>query len=89
MTEYIHRDMAIACLTKVEVTEKIPTMAAAKRAIAEIPAADVAPVVHCKDCEYSWEDIGGLTCSYGCCVDCIVREDFFCADGVKREVADD
>lgn len=56
---------------------------------AEIPAADVAPVVHCKDCEYSWEDIGGLTCSHGICVDCIVREDFFCADGVKREVADD
>lgn len=53
------------------------------------PAADVAPVVRCKDCEYSWEDIGGLTCSYGCCVDCVVREDFFCADGVKREVADD
>nr|DAK87136.1 MAG TPA: hydrogenase/urease nickel incorporation protein [Caudoviricetes sp.] len=52
---------------------------------AEIPAADVAPVVHCKDCEYSWEDIGGLTCSYGCCVDCVVREDFFCADGVKME----
>lgn len=28
------------------------------------------PVVYCKDCEYSWEDIGGLTCSYGRCVDC-------------------
>lgn len=25
----------------------------------------------------------------GCCVDCVVREDFFCADGVKREVAND
>ena len=46
MTEYIHRDMAIACLTKVEVTEKIPTMAHAKRAIADMPAADVVPVVH-------------------------------------------
>lgn len=44
MTEYIHRDMAIACLTKVELTEKIPTMAAAKRAIADMPAADVVPV---------------------------------------------
>ena len=53
------------------------------------PAADVAPVVRCKDCKYSWEDIGGLTCSYGACVDCVVREDFFCADGVKREVAND
>lgn len=49
MTEYIHRDMALARLTKVEVTEKIPTMAAAKRAIADIPAADVVPVVRCKD----------------------------------------
>ena len=50
-----------------------------------IPAVDVAPVVRCKDCKYSWEDIGGLTCSYGCCVDCIVREDFFCADGERKE----
>lgn len=48
-----------------------------------------APPVRCKDCRHSYEDIGGLTCSYGCCVDCIVREDFFCADGVKREVAND
>lgn len=44
MTEYIHRDMALARLTKVEVTEKIPTMAHAKRAIADMPAADVVPV---------------------------------------------
>lgn len=44
MTEYIHRDMALECLTKVEVTEKIPTMAHAKRAIADMPAADVVPV---------------------------------------------
>lgn len=89
MGDYISRDMAIARLTKVEVTNRLATMTDAKREIAEMPAADVAPVVRCKDCEYSWEDIGGLTCSYGCCVDCIVREDFFCADGVKREAADD
>ena len=43
---YISRDMAIARLTKVEVTEKLATMADAKRAIADMPAADVAPVVH-------------------------------------------
>ena len=49
------------------------------------PAADVAPPVRCKDCRHSYEDIGGLTCSHGICVDCIVREDFFCADGVLRE----
>lgn len=89
MGDYISRDMAIARLTKVEVTNRLATMTDAKREIAEMPAADAAPVVLCKDCEYSWEDIGGLTCSYGRCVDCIVREDFFCADGVKREAADD
>lgn len=89
MGDYISRDMAIARLTKVEVTNRLATMTDAKREIAEMPATDAVPVVRCKDCEYSWEDIGGLTCSYGCCVDCIVREDFFCADGVKREEADD
>ena len=42
------------------------------------------PVVHCKDCKNSWEDIGGLCCSHGVCVDCIVPENFFCADGERR-----
>ena len=43
---YISRDMAIARLTKVEVTNRLATMTDAKREIAEMPAADVAPVVH-------------------------------------------
>mgnify|MGYP007080086197 CR=1 FL=1 len=43
------------------------------------------PVVHCKDCKNSWEDIGGLCCSHGVCVDCTVPEDFFCADGERKE----
>ena len=42
------------------------------------------PVVHCKDCKHSWEDIGGLCCSHGVCVDCTVPEDFFCADGKRK-----
>lgn len=47
-------------------------------------------VVHCKDCKNSWEDIGGLCCSHGVCVDCTVPEDFFCADGERRaDVVDD
>ena len=61
----------------------------AKRMLDHMDTVDAVPVTRCKDCKYSWEDISGLTCSYGCCVDCIVREDFFCADGVKREAADD
>lgn len=38
--------------------------------------ADVSPVVRCKDCKYSWEDIGGLCCSHGVCVDITVPDDF-------------
>lgn len=41
-------------------------------------------VVHCKDCKHSWEDIGGLCCSHGVCVDCTVPVDFFCAYGEMR-----
>ena len=46
MNDYISRVMAIARLTKVEVTNSLATMTDAKREIAEMPAADVAPVVH-------------------------------------------
>ena len=42
------------------------------------------PVVHCKNCKHSWQDIGGLCCSHGVCVDCTVPDDFFCADGERR-----
>ena len=46
MAEYISRDTAIARLTRLEVTDKLATMADAKREIADMPAADVAPVRH-------------------------------------------
>ena len=66
MGDYISRDMAIARLTKVEVTEKLYTMTDAKRAIADMPAADVAPVVHCKDCwNLRQSGTGWYRCEYG------------------------
>lgn len=46
MAEYINRGTAIAKLTALEVTEPNATMTDAKRVLADIPAADVAPVVH-------------------------------------------
>ena len=76
---YISRDMAIARLTKVEVTNRLATMTDAKREIAEMPAADVAPVVRCKDCKHSYITVGARCCSYGAFYDVAVREDFFCA----------
>ena len=48
MAEYIERGVAIAKLTALEVAESNATMADARRLLADMPAADVAPVVHGK-----------------------------------------
>ena len=52
MDEYIDRGIAIAKLTTLEVTDRNATMTSAKRLLAYMPAADVAPVVRCKDCKH-------------------------------------
>ena len=65
MDEYINRGTAIAKLTALEVTEPNATMVDAKRVLADIPAADVAPVVHGR-WEYDLPTIntyGQLRCS--------------------------
>lgn len=49
------------------------------------PTVDAVPVVRCKDCKHSWEDLGGLTCSHGVCVDCVVLGDFYCANGERKD----
>ena len=46
--EYIPRSIAIAKLTALEVTDPFATIADAKRVLADMAAADVAPVVHGK-----------------------------------------
>lgn len=61
----------------------------------ETPTVDAEPVVRCKDCEHSYEDIvyvGGVAtcgrcCSYGTCCDSPVDDDFFCRDGKRKEDA--
>lgn len=47
-----------------------------------------AEIIHCKDCKHSYDDIGGLYCSYGVCVDCLVDEDFYCANGARHETGE-
>lgn len=46
MTDYIERGTAIVKLTALEVIEPNATTIDAKRLLADMPAADVAPVVH-------------------------------------------
>lgn len=69
MGDYICRDMAIARLTKVEVTNRLATMTDAKREIAEMPAADVALVVYGRwlhtDLAYHWTSLDECSvCGY-------------------------
>ena len=46
---------------------------------------DCVPVVRCKDCIYTRKLYGRLVCKYGTCSGCILREDFFCANGTRKE----
>lgn len=61
----------------------------ALREIRNAPAADVAPVVRCKDCIYTRKLYGGLVCKYGTCSGCFLREDFFCANSTRKETRKD
>jgi hypothetical protein len=69
-----------------ESPQEIPYLQAAKvlREVSDAPTADVAPVVRCKDCIYTRKLYGRLVCKYGTCSGCILREDFFCANGERR-----
>lgn len=53
-------------------------------ALQDTPTVDAVPVVRCKDCIYTRKLYGRLVCKYGTCSGCILREDFFCANGERR-----
>ena len=59
-----------------------------KKSIEATKTVDAVPVVRCKDCKYSYDDLDGLCCTYGVCIDSIVPEDFYCANGERRGGAD-
>lgn len=84
--ELIKRDTVKARLSEyARSVDKTDTFGARLRQIVdEQPTADVDPVVHCRECENSYESVGGRICAYGVCVDCVVPEDFFCQYGERR-----
>ena len=55
--------------------------------IKNAPAVDAVPVVRCKDCIHSYDDLCGLCCTCGPYVDCVVEPEFYCADGKRRGAA--
>ena len=46
---------------------------------------DAVPVVRCKDCIHSYDDLCGLCCTCGPYVDCVIQPEFYCADGKRKE----
>lgn len=87
MIEYIDRGTAIAKLTALEVTEPNATMTSAKRLLADIPAADVAPVVHARWIARSDKGIISMTHPYMCsrCWRVEMNKEPYCSCGAKMD----
>jgi hypothetical protein len=79
MAEYIERTDAMNAVLVGDIDKDFPCMDIAAR-LHDIPAADVRPVVLCRDCEYWQSDCGW--CGY---FDIGMNIDDFCSRGEKRE----
>nr|DAG58458.1 MAG TPA: hypothetical protein [Caudoviricetes sp.] len=89
MAEYIDQVTAIAKLTALEVTEPNATITDAKRVLADMQTADVAPVVRCKDCKYlvnaTVNSNGFLICHVN---DMEIAPEDFCSYGERKNGGD-
>lgn len=56
-----------------------------RQTVLDIPAADVAPVVRCRDCRWRHDDSNPMWLP---CMEVETDPDWFCADGEWREVQD-
>ena len=89
MAEHIDRAVCLSVLraksNMAVLMDAAPYFEKAAQMLEKLPAADVAPVVRCKDCEYSYDELSYLCCSHGVCVDCEVPPNFYCAEGKRKE----
>ena len=98
MAEYIDREAALKRFEEIKqsgISLKDAIYIDGVMAVIEtLLAADVAPVVRCKDCKYSkspskltilYGEPGTLTCCYGPCNRRNVNENDFCSYGAKME----
>lgn len=88
MAEYIERQKVI------DITAEMGALETQRR-VQEIPAADVAPVVRCKECKYSYKSwlsdiLGGIWCTFwqktqGKAWN-MMHFDDFCSHGAKKNL---
>ena len=91
MAEYIEREAAIDAVTEVYYNTPDVNLSGEKfeAAINGILAADVAPVVRCKDCKQGEVDDPDFPDEYYCHAGCGWNNgDFYCAYGERKEGAD-
>lgn len=50
-----------------------------------VPVVECTPIVRCKDCIYSYDEVSHLYCSNGVCFEREVPANFFCAAGKGYE----
>ena len=80
---------AAECLMEEKTAAKFRTFCLLADAVEQMPTVDAVPVVRCRDCKHSYEDLDGLCCSYGPSVDCVVSDFHFCANGERKEIGKD
>ena len=96
MAKYIDREALVEWLKRVPLKDLSDGLGLCrvimeddfKKAIKKMPKGiivDAVPVVRCKDCEYSYDEISYLCCSHGVCFDCEVPPNFYCAEGKRKE----
>lgn len=81
MAEYIEREAALRTAHIMRPEDKC-----LETELMKIPAADVAPVVRCKDCTYTtlYEDSDGVYCTNICGLYTRVMDDDFCSYGERK-----
>ena len=95
MAEYIGLGTAISKLTALEVIDPNATLADARRLLADMPGADVAPVVRCKDCKQYRVYMGRDMCAKDAVVIAgnevglrATAKDNFCSYGERKDGSD-
>ena len=98
MAKYIDREALIEWLKRIPLKDLSDGLGLCrvimeddfKKAIKNMPKGiivDAVEVVRCKDCIHSYDDLCGLCCTCGPCVDCIVQPEFYCAEGKRKRGA--
>ena len=87
MAEYIEREALVKSFRSCGASKDLIDSIVCRINLQE--AVDAVPVVRCKDCIHSYDDLCGLCCTCGPYVDCVVQPEFYCADGKRKEGDDE